>query len=108
VPARSTAEGAASAAGQDLVEALVALPDADRTPTSMPLAIIASRSAKESHSEVEVSRVRPSPRSSSTTFSSATPSGMPSKVKVCTISSSGRTSWKQPWKPYSSPSCRCT
>ena len=34
--------------------------------------------------------------------SSATPSGSPSQVKVCTIRS-GRTSWKQPWKPNSTP-----
>ena len=38
-----------------------------------------------------------------TIVSSATPSGIPSNVKVWTIRSS-RTVWKQPWKPYSSPS----
>src|SRR4028118_1915800 len=56
----------------------------------MPLASIASRSAKESHSEVLVSRVRPSPRSVSTSLSSATPSGAPSTVHVRTMSSVGR------------------
>ena len=70
----------------------------------MPLATKASRPSKESTSDVAVSRVRPSPRSSNTRRSRATPSGTPSKVKVWTMSSDGRTSWKQPWKPYSSPS----
>jgi hypothetical protein len=35
--------------------------------------------------------------------SSATASGNPSKVKVCTMRSV-RTSWKQPWKAYVPPS----
>src|SRR4051812_16800559 len=50
------------------------------------------------------SRVRPSPRSSNHSVSSATPSGSPSNVKVCTMRS-GRTSWKQPRNPYSVPPC---
>jgi hypothetical protein len=73
----------------------------------MPLDTKASRPSKESTSEVDSSRVRPPPRSVKTSRSSATPSGIPSNVKVCTISSAGRTSWKEPWKPYSSPPAEC-
>ena len=53
------------------------------------------------------SRVRPSPRSSNHSVSSATPSGSPSNVNVCTIRS-GRTSWKQPRNAYSPPSRSAT
>src|SRR6266566_1865935 len=70
----------------------------------MPLRSHASRLSKLSTSDCVRSRVRPSPRSSNCSVSSATPSGSPSKVKVCTIRS-GRTSWKQPRKPFSVPSC---
>src|SRR5215471_15292780 len=69
----------------------------------MPLASQASRPSKLSTSDWVRSRVRPSPRSSNHNVSSATPSGSPSKVKVCTIRS-GRTSWKQPRNAYSTPS----
>src|SRR5215470_972754 len=70
----------------------------------MPLRSHASRLSKLSVSDCVRSRVRPSPRSSNHNVSSATPSGSPSNVKVCTIRS-GRTSWKQPWNAYSVPSC---
>src|SRR5258708_36629286 len=70
----------------------------------MPLRSSASRPSKLSTSACVSSRVRPSPRSSNHNVSSATPSGSPSNVKVCTIRS-GRTSWKQPWNLYSVPSC---
>src|SRR6185312_7289425 len=70
----------------------------------MPLRSHASRLSKLSTSDCVRSRVRPSPRSSNHSVSSATPSGSPSNVKVCTIRS-GRTSWKQPWNRYSVPSC---
>src|SRR6266404_7046405 len=70
----------------------------------MPLRSHASRLSKLSTSDCVRSRVRPSPRSSNHNVSSATPSGSPSNVKVCTIRS-GRTSWKQPWNLYSVPSC---
>src|SRR2546423_235717 len=70
----------------------------------MPLRSHASRLSKLSTSDCVRSRVRPSPRSSNHSVSSATPSGSPSNVKVCTIRS-GRTSWKQPWNQYSVPSC---
>src|SRR5215467_15111684 len=69
----------------------------------MPLRSHASRLSKLSTSDCVRSRVRPSPRSSNHNVSSATPSGSPSKVKVCTIRS-GRTSWKQPRNAYSTPS----
>src|SRR5580693_9457535 len=69
----------------------------------MPLRSHASRPSKLSTSDCVRSRVRPSPRSSNRNVSSATPSGSPSKVKVCTMRS-GRTSWKQPRNPYSVPS----
>ena len=46
-------------------------------------------SSKLSTSDVAVSRVRPSPRSSRCSVSRATPSGTPSKVNVCTMSSLG-------------------
>ena len=74
----------------------------------MPLATNASRSSNESTSDVAVSRVRPSPRSSKRNFSSATPSGTPSNVNVCTMSSFGRTSWNVPLKPASKPSLEIT
>src|ERR1700724_3153022 len=70
----------------------------------MPLRSHASRPSKLSTSDCVRSRVRPSPRSSNHNVTSATPSGSPSNVKVCTIRS-GRTSWKQPRNPYSTPSC---
>src|SRR3984893_985603 len=70
----------------------------------MPLRSHASRPSKLSTSDCVRSRVRPSPRSSNHSVSSATPSGSPSNVKVWTIRS-GRTSWKQPWNRYSVPSC---
>src|SRR6516225_6851725 len=70
----------------------------------MPLRSHASRPAKLSTSDCVRSRVRPSPRSSSHSVCSATPSGSPSNVNVCTMRS-GRTSWKQPWNAYSAPSC---
>src|ERR1700730_1019567 len=70
----------------------------------MPLRSHASRPSKLSTSDWVRSRVRPSPRSSNHNVASATPSGSPSNVKVCTIRS-GRTSWKQPRNPYSVPSC---
>ena len=73
------------------------------TPTSMPEESIPSRASKLSTRDTATSRVRPSPRSSKVIVSRATASGMPSQVKVCT-SRSSRTVWKQPWKPYSSPS----
>src|SRR5215831_3795388 len=69
----------------------------------MPLASQASRPSKLSTSDCVRSRARPPPRSSNHNVSSATPSGSPSKVKVCTIRS-GRTSWKQPRNAYSTPS----
>ena len=69
----------------------------------MPLRSQASRRSKLSHSDAARSRARPSPRSSNHIVSSATASGSPSQVKVCTIRS-GLTSWKQPWKPVSTPS----
>ena len=68
------------------------------TPVSMPLATNASRPSKLSTSDVAVSRVRPSPRSSKRSVSRATPSGTPSKVNVWTMSSFGTTSWNEPWK----------
>src|SRR6516165_9956038 len=70
----------------------------------MPLRSQASRPAKLSTSDWVRSRVRPSPRSSSHSVCSATPSGSPSNVNVCTMRS-GRTSWKEPWNAYSAPSC---
>src|SRR6202035_4712944 len=73
----------------------------------MPLRSHASRPSKLSTSDWVRSRARPSPRSSTHSVSSATPSGSPSNVKVCTIRS-GRTSWKQPRKRYSTPSCSAT
>src|SRR5580700_1804050 len=73
----------------------------------MPLRSHASRPSKLSTSDCVRSRVRPSPRSSNHNVSSATPSGSPSNVKVCTIRS-GRTSWKQPRNRYSVPSCTAT
>src|SRR5215471_6430645 len=73
----------------------------------MPLASQASRPSKLSTSDWVHSRVRPPPRSSNHNVSSATPSGSPSKVKVCTIRS-GRTSWKQPRNAYSTPSSTWT
>src|ERR1700754_1254091 len=69
----------------------------------MPLRSHASRPSKLSTSDCVRSRVRPSPRPFNHNVSSTTPSGSPSNVKVCTIRS-GRTSWKQPWNPYSTPS----
>src|SRR6195256_4607329 len=74
------------------------------TPTSIPLRSIASRPSKLSTSDCVRSRAWPSLRSSNHNVSRATPSGSPSNVKVCTIRP-GRTSWKEPWKPYSLPSC---
>ena len=63
----------------------------------MPLASHWSRASNESHRLVACRRVRPSPRSSKVSVSRATPSGMPSQVKVWTIRS-GLTVWKQPRK----------
>src|ERR1700736_3591233 len=73
----------------------------------MPLRSIASRPSKLSTSACVRSRAWPSLRSSNHNVSRATPSGLPSNVKVCTIRP-GRTSWKEPWKPYSVPSCSAT
>src|SRR5689334_19141385 len=70
----------------------------------MPLRSQASRPSKLSTSDCVRSRVRPSPRSSIHNVSSATPSGSPSNVNVCTMRS-GRTSWKQPRNRYSVPLC---
>src|SRR5215472_7304822 len=70
----------------------------------MPLRSHASRPSKLSTSDWVRSRVRPPPRSSSHSVCSATPSGSPSNVNVCTIRS-GRTSWKQPRNRYSVTSC---
>src|SRR5689334_7018191 len=70
----------------------------------MPLRSQASRPSKLSTSDCVRSRVRPSPRSSIHNVSSATPSGSPSNVNVCTMRSA-RTSWKQPRNRYSVPSC---
>src|SRR6266498_5725183 len=73
----------------------------------MPLCSHASRPSKLSHRDDASIRVRPSPRSSNTMVSSATPSGSPSYVNVCTMRS-GRISWKQPRKANSAPSASWT
>jgi len=76
-------------------------------PSSIPEASQASRPSKLSTRDWACRRVQPSPRSSKLNVSSETSSGMPSKVKVCTMRSSV-TWWKQPRNPYSSPSRAAT
>ena len=95
-PGRSASSPAS--AGEDLVEALVALADA-----VLHAARRRRRRGRRSCRRATWRRAgcgrRRGPRTSS--CSSATPSGTPSNVNVWTISSDGRTSWKLPWKPNS-------
>src|SRR5690606_31695796 len=73
----------------------------------MPLRSHASRPSKLSTSDWARRRVRPPPRSSNQSVSSATPSASPSNVKVWTMRA-GRPTWKQPGNPYSAPSAIAT
>ncbi len=82
-----------SAIGQHRVELGVALVDADLHAAGSH----ASRLSKLSTATGCAAGCGRLPRSSNHSVSSATPSGSPSKVNVCTIRS-GRTSWKQPRK----------
>ena len=85
-------------AGEELVELLVALVDADLHAAGQE-AVAALEGVDQGRRGEPGATVAEVLEES---FSRATPSGMPSQVKVWTMSSSGRTSWKQPRKPYSS------
>ena len=83
---RETRRCALSQRGEQLVELLVALDDAGLHAAGHERVAVLEASRPTTPRST---RQRPSPRSSNVAVSSATLSGKPSKVKVCTIRSSG-------------------
>ena len=89
----NAADRAGSAVGQQLVEALVALDDAGLHAAGHEgVAVLEAVDERRGRRGGCARRRGPRTRC----VSSATPSGTPSKVKVCTMSSPARTSWNEP------------